>query len=55
MRGSTTEITASHEVSKLEALLGIALLAGSFVFVVAGAFDAVVSLETALSALELGL
>jgi hypothetical protein len=55
MRSSTTEIAASPKVSKLEALFGIALLAGSFVIMVAGAFDAVVSLETALYALELGL
>jgi hypothetical protein len=52
---SSTQIVDSPEVSTVEALLGIAFLAGGFVVMVAEAFDAVASLETALYSLELGL
>lgn len=50
MRSSAT--IDSPEVSKVEAVLGIALLAVGFVITAAGVYDAAASLETALYALE---
>jgi hypothetical protein len=54
MRSSITEIAGNPEVSKIEALIGVALLAVSFVMA-AAVCRAVASLETALYSLELGL